>query len=295
MAPSETKVDTTTTISDVQPTTSKGYAVGQRGSHNIAKGGQHPYPLPKFTDKYAEREWILQHMAAAFRVFARKGYSEGTAGHISVRDPVDPTTFWINPLGKHFGLMKKSDFVHVNEAGEILPDGSQIAINAAGFAIHSAIHQARPNVNAACHAHSVYGKAWSAIGRELDMINQDVCTFYKSHSVYNDFGGVALELEEGKHIAKALGNGKGVILRNHGLLTVGETVDEAAYLFTLLERSCETQILAESALRPGEQLLVAGEEEAAYTEHQAGDSETLYTEFQPEYDMEVYLNDDFLN
>ncbi|KAK6463708.1 class II aldolase/adducin N-terminal [Scheffersomyces coipomensis] len=295
MAPSETRTHITEdTTLKVETATSKGYIVGERGSHNIAKGGQHPYPLPKFTDKYAEREWILQHMAAAFRVFARKGYTEGTAGHISVRDPVDPQTFWINPLGKHFGLMKKSDFVHVNEQGEILPDGSQIAINAAGFAIHSAIHQARPNVNAACHTHSVHGKAWSSLGRELDMINQDVCTFYKSHSVYSDFGGVALELEEGKHIAKALGNGKGVILQNHGLLTVGETVDEAAYLFTLFERSCQTQILAESALRPGEKLIICGDEEAAYTEFSAADPETLYTEFQPEYDMEIYYNDDFL-
>ncbi|EMG46524.1 mug14 Meiotically up-regulated gene 14 protein [Candida maltosa Xu316] len=286
MAPTPTKTDATT---------SRGYELKARGSHNIAKGGKHPYPLPQFTDMHEKRKWMLQHMAAAFRVFARQGFSEGTAGHISIRDPVDRNTFWINPLGKHFGLMKASDFVHVDHQGNILPDGSQTAINAAGFAIHSALHHARPDVDAACHTHSVYGKAWSAMGKTLDMINQDVCTFYKSHAVYEDFGGVALEAEEGIKIAEAIGNGKAAILQNHGLLTVGKTVDEAAYLFCLLERSCKVQLTAQAALLPGEKLKVIGDEEAAYCEHNDGDPETLYTEFQPDYDMEVYLNNDFLN
>ncbi|KAG8202786.1 hypothetical protein GWM34_02418, partial [Candida africana] len=277
-----------------QPVTSRGYEIGTRGSHNIAKGGKHPYQLPKFTDKKEERKWMLQHMAAAFRVFSRKGYTEGTAGHISIRDPVDPNTFWINPLGKHFGLLKASDMVHVDHEGNILPDGAQVAINAAGFSIHSALHHSRPDVHAACHTHSVYGKAWSAMGKPLAMINQDVCTFYKSHAVYEDFGGVALEAEEGIHISKALGDGKGVILQNHGLLTVGNTVDEAAYLFTLLEKSCQVQLAAQAALLPGEKLKIIGDEEAAYCERNDGDPETLYTEFQPDFEMEVYLNDDFL-
>ncbi|KAG7664183.1 uncharacterized protein J8A68_002287 [[Candida] subhashii] len=288
-----TETAPTTTISATS--TSRGYQMGSRGSHNIAKGGQHPYQLPQFTNKHEERKWALQHMAGAFRVFARKGYTEGTAGHISIRDPVDPTTFWINPLGKHFGLIKASDLVHVDEEGNVLPDGNQVAINAAGFAIHSAIHKARPDVNAACHCHSTYGKAWAAMGRKLDMINQDVCTFYNSHDVYTDFGGVALEAEEGVKIAAAIGEtGKGVIMQNHGLLTVGNTVDEAAYLFSLLEKSCQVQLVAQAALRPGEELKIIGDEEAKYCEYHDGDPETLYTEFQPDLEMEIYLNKDFL-
>lgn len=290
-----TETNTTAVPSSVTVTSSRGYTLGERGSHNIAKGMPHPYPVPKFTDKHEERKWAKQHMAGAFRVFARKGYTEGTAGHISLRDPVDPTTFWINPLAKHFGLIKASDLVHCDEHGNVLPDGPQLAINAAGFAIHSAVHKARPDVIAACHTHSIYGKTFSAMGRPLDMISQDVCTFYKSHSVYSDFGGVALEAEEGKAIAASLGDGKGVILQNHGLLTVGQTVDEAAYLFTLMERSCEAQLLADAALRPGEKLKICGDEEAAYTEYMAADPETLYTEFQPDFEMELYHNNDFLN
>ncbi|CCG24087.1 hypothetical protein CORT_0E05030 [Candida orthopsilosis Co 90-125] len=286
--------NTISTESATQTATSRGYEMGSRGSHNIAKGGAHPFPIPKFANKKEERKWALQHMAAAFRVFARKGYTEGTAGHISIRDPIDPTTFWINPLGKHFGLMKASDMVHVDEDGNLLPDGNQIALNAAGFAIHSAIHKLRPDVHAACHTHSVYGKAFGALGKKLDMINQDVCTFHNSHAIFTDFGGVALEEEEGRKIAAALGNGKGIILQNHGLLTVGSTVDEAAYLFTLMEKSCQIQLAAQSALLPGESLKLIGDEEAVYCEHHDGDPETLYTEFQPEYEVELHLDDSFL-
>lgn len=274
---------------------SKGYEVKERGSHNIAMGMPHPYAIPKFSTKEEERTWAKQHMAAAFRVFARKGYTEGTAGHISLRDPINPDTFWINPLGKHFGLIKASDLVHCDEEGNVLSDGPMSSINAAGFAIHSAIHKARPDVNAACHTHSTYGKTFSAFGRELDMINQDVCTFYNSQAVYSNFGGVAIEPEEGKEIAEALGNGKGIILQNHGLLTVGATVDEAAYLYTLMEKSCECQLLADAALRPGEKLRICGDAEAAYTEKVQGDPETLYTEFQPELEMELFYNGDFMN
>lgn len=285
---------TTTNTSSVEPATSRGYVLGERGAHNIAKGLAHPYPVPKFESKLEERKWAKQHMAGAFRVFARKGYTEGTAGHISIRDPVDPNTFWINPLAKHFGLIKASHLVHVDEEGNILPDGNQAAINAAGFAIHSALHKYRPDVHAACHTHSVYGKAYSALGEPLDMINQDVCTFYKSHSVYTDFGGVALEANEGIQIAKSIGAGKGAILQNHGLITVGKTVDEAAYLFTLLERSCECQLLANAAAQ-GKKLKLIGDEEAAYTEYTSADPDTLYSEFQPELEMEAEFNGNFMD
>ncbi|WPK22874.1 hypothetical protein PUMCH_000094 [Australozyma saopauloensis] len=282
------------TSAETSTTSGKGYEIASRGAHNLAMGAPPPHSIPKFSTKEEERAWAKQHMAAAFRVFARKGYTEGTAGHISLRDPIDPDTFWINPLGKHFGMIKASELVHCDEEGNVLPDGPQSSINAAGFAIHSAIHKARPDVNAACHTHSVYGKAFSTFGRELDMINQDVCTFYKTQAVYSNFGGVAIEPEEGKEIAAALGNGKGIILQNHGLLTVGATVDEAAYLYTLMERSCECQLLADAALRPGEKLKICGDQEAAYTENVQGDPETLYAEFQPDFEWELYKNPDFM-
>jgi ribulose-5-phosphate 4-epimerase/fuculose-1-phosphate aldolase len=124
-------------------------------------------------------------MAAAFRWMGRQGYGEESgAGHISVRDPILTDHFWINPLLRSFKHIKVSDLVLVNEDGEVCEGGNQHAINTAGFLIHSAIHKARPDIVAACHAHSMAGKAFSTLGIELDITTQDSCIFYKDQVVY---------------------------------------------------------------------------------------------------------------
>ena len=123
-------------------------------------------------------------------------------------------------------------------------------MNRAAFAIHSQVHAARPDVIAAAHSHSIYGKAWSSLGRLLDPLTQDACAFYEDHALFDDYTGVVLDLEEGKRIAHALGDNKAVILRNHGLLTVGHSVDEAVWWFITMERSCQAQLLAEAAGTP---------------------------------------------
>lgn len=262
--------------------------------------GSSPFPVPEFTSPHLKRLWMLQHMAGALRVFARKGYTEGTAGHISIRDPVDPSTFWINPLAKHFALVKVSDMVHVNEDGQILNNhtsqGKPRCVNMAGFKIHSTLHRARPDVWAACHTHSIYGKAYSAFGQPLEMISQDACTFYNIHTVYDDFGGVVLDEEEGEHIAKALGEkNRAIILKNHGLLTVGSTVDEAAYLFTLMERTCQAQLLVDAAFNgTGKKPALISHEAAEYTFRNTAHPDMLYTEFQPDYEYELALDSSFL-
>ncbi|KAF9873997.1 class II Aldolase and Adducin domain-containing protein [Colletotrichum karsti] len=248
--------------------------------------GGYPFPgVPQFDDLYKKRQWQLEHMAAAFRVFARKGFTEGTAGHISVRDPVQPNTFWINPFGEHFGMLKASDMVHINEEGQVI-GGNKVAVNTAGFRIHGAIHKARPDINAACHTHSPAGKAWSTFGRPLDIISQDTCTFSGIQAVYSNFGGIVLGEDESENIAAALGKKNRVaILQNHGILTAGATVDEAAYLFTLMEKSCEVQIMVEST-RLTKNLI--SEQEAEYTAKIYQDPATLYIEFQPDFKYEVY-------
>lgn len=260
--------------------------------------GAVPYPVPKFDNPAEQRVWMLEHMAGALRVFSRKGYTEGTAGHISIRDPVDPETFWINPLAKHFGLIRKSDMVHVGKDGEILnnTNGRMRSVNMAGFKIHSTLHRARPDIWAACHTHSIYGKAYSSFGRPLDMISQDACTFYNIHTVYDNFGGVVLNEEEGNHIAQALGeNNRAIILKNHGLLTVGSTVDEAAYLFTLMERTCQAQLLVDAAAEgSGNKPSVISHEAAEYTFINTAHPDMLYGEFQPDYEYEMAMDASFL-
>ena len=136
----------------------------------------------------------------------------------------------------------------MNHQGEVV-EGDR-PVNGAAFAIHSQVHAARPDVVAAAHSHSVYGKSWSSLGRTLDPITQDACAFYDDHAVFDDYTGVVLDLEEGKRIAHALGDNKAAILRNHGLLTVGHSVDEAAWWFITMERSCQAQLLAEAAGTP---------------------------------------------
>jgi ribulose-5-phosphate 4-epimerase/fuculose-1-phosphate aldolase len=115
----------------------------------------------------------------------REGYGdEGGAGHISVRDPIMTDHFWMNPFFKSFKHMRVSDLVLVNEKGDVCEGGNMHAINKAGFMIHSEIHKARPDVVAACHAHSIAGKAFSSLGIELDISTQDTCAFWRDHTVY---------------------------------------------------------------------------------------------------------------
>ncbi|KAI0393332.1 arad-like aldolase/epimerase [Xylariaceae sp. FL0594] len=234
---------------------------------------------PKFETLEDERRYRKQHLAAAFRVFADRGFDEGVAGHISVRDPILTNHFWLNPLSMHFSLIKASDLILCDEEENVVEGNDPI--NAAAFAIHSQIHKARPDVTAVCHAHSVHGKAFSCFGRELEMLTQDACRFYRSHSVYRDFRGVVVEKEEGRRIAAALGAGKACILQNHGILTVGQSVDEAAFWFISLERTCQAQLLADAAAAAGYKKITIPNEEAARTAAQVGGPEKGWLAFQP--------------
>src|SRR5690348_3155750 len=204
-----------------------------------------PVYLPQFESVEAERLHRKQRLAASFRLFGRFGFDEGVAGHITARDPERLDHFWVNPFGMNFSHIRVSDLILVNDKGEVV-EGNAF-VNGAAFAIHSQIHAARPDVIAAAHSHSVYGKSWSTLGRLLDPLTQDVCAFYEDHAVFDDYTGVVLDLDEGKRIAHALGDRKAAILRNHGLLTVGHSVDEAVWWFITMERTCQAQLLAEAA------------------------------------------------
>lgn len=201
-----------------------------------------------FDSLEAERLHRKQRLTAAFRLFGKFGFDEGLAGHITVRDPERLDHFWVNPMGVSFKQIKMSQLLLVNHQGEVV-EGEGL-LNGAAFTIHSKIHAARPEVNAAAHAHSIHGKSWSALGRKLDMITQDSCAFYNDHVVYEDFTGVVLDLGEGERIAQGLADNKACILQNHGLLTVGDTIEAAAWWFITMERSCQAQLLAEAAGTP---------------------------------------------
>ena len=248
---------------------------------------QLPQP-PKFERVEDERLDRKQRLAAVFRLFARYGFEEGASGHITVRDPEFPDCFWVNPFGIYFGHMRVSDLVLANHKGEIV-EGNQ-PVNISAFAIHSQIHSARPDVVAAVHAHSTYGKAWSVLGRLLDPITQEACVFYEDHALFNEYNGVVADMEEGKRISDLLEYRKAVILRNHGLLTVGHSIDEAAWWFIIMERCCQVQIMAEAV---GKTTLIDADI-ARLTYSQIGTHYEGWFNFQPLYEMIVRQEPDLL-
>lgn len=195
-----------------------------------------------------ERVRRKQRLAAALRIFATLGYEEGAGGHITARDPVRPDHFWINPFGRPFGRVRVSDLLLVDHTGAVVMGEGRI--NPAGYAIHSRIHAARPDAVAAAHTHSVHGRAFSTLRRRLDPLTQDACAFFEDHELYDEYSGVVLASDEGEAIARTLGQGKAVIMANHGLLTVGTSVDEAAWWFVAMDRCCRVQLLAEAAGTP---------------------------------------------
>ena len=210
------------------------------------------------------------------------------AGHITARDPELLDHFWVNPLGMSFKQIRVRDLILVNDHGAVV-EGTW-PVNAAAFAIHSQVHAARPDVVAAAHAHSLNGKAWSSLRRPLDPLTQDSCAFYGDHALFDDFTGVVLDLEEGKRIAHALAGHKAVILANHGLLTAGHSVDEAAWWFITMERTCQAQLLAEAAGTP----VLIDPEQAEKTAKQVGTPLAGWYSFQPLYDWITSTQPDLL-
>jgi ribulose-5-phosphate 4-epimerase/fuculose-1-phosphate aldolase len=247
-----------------------------------------PQP-PTFSSVEEERLHRKQRLAAAFRMFSKCGFDEGIAGHITARDPELPDHFWVNPFAVHFWDISVSDLLLVNHKGDVV-EGDR-SVNIAAFAIHSQVHAARPDVVAAAHAHSVYGKAWSSLGRLLDPLTQDACAFYGDQGLFDDYTGVVVDVEEGKRIAAAAGEHKAVILRNHGLLTVGHSVDEAAWWFITMERSCQAQLLAEAAGTP----VKIDDDNATLTASQVGGHYVGWLNFQPLYHRMVAQQPDLLD
>jgi ribulose-5-phosphate 4-epimerase/fuculose-1-phosphate aldolase len=234
---------------------------------------------PTFDTFEAERRHRKERLAGALRIFGRLGFSEGVAGHITARDPEQLDHFWVNPFAMNFRHVRVSDLILVNHEGEVV-EGER-PVNRAAFVIHSAVHAARPDVVAAAHAHSLYGKAFSSLGRPLDPITQDACVFFEDHALVTEGAGrIALDEEGGRAIARGLGQCKAAIHQNHGLFTVGQTVDEAAWWFITMERTCQAQLIAEAAGTP----IHVEAEDARYTRERTGFASAGWFSFQPLWD-----------
>ncbi|AKZ57646.1 Decarboxylase NovR [Streptomyces ambofaciens ATCC 23877] len=238
--------------------------------------GKLRFAMPPMHDSVeAERRHRKERLAGALRLFGRHGFEDGVSGHITARDPEYSDCFWVNPFGMPFGHITVSDLVLANSDGQVIEGRHHV--NQAAFTVHSRVHAARPDVVAVAHCHSVHGRALSALGELLDPITQESCAFYEDHALYDTYSGVTVDAEEGRRIAEVLGSGKALVLRNHGLLTVGDSVDAAAWWFLSLERSCQVQLTARAAGRP----VLIGHRQAVATREQLGGDLVAWINYQP--------------
>lgn len=196
-------------------------------------------------DHVSPEEWQTRvDLAACYRLVAEFGWSDLVFTHISARVPGEHDAFLINPYGMAFDEITASSLVRVNLAGDKLDD-SPFPINPAGFTIHSAVHAARPDVACVLHTHSVNGVAVSAQdGGVLALSQQSI--FVLASLGYHDYEGVALMADEKPRLVADLGASTFLMLRNHGLLTVGRSIADAFVAMYFFEAACNIQIRAQS-------------------------------------------------
>ena len=207
---------------------------------------------PEFESPAQERQHRKERLAAACRLFADLGYEYGFAGHITVRDPENPSLYWTNPFAVEFGAVKASNLLLVDHEGTVLE--GRHAVNRAGFVLHAAIHEANPNILASAHCHTINGMAWAALGRPLDPITQTACGFYGEGQavITEEAGAVVVDRKAGQGVAAAFGDATRIAIhQNHGLFSAGrESIEECVWWFVAAERACEIQLKAEASGHP---------------------------------------------
>ena len=198
-------------------------------------------------DEAAERA-IRVDLAACYRLMHRFAMTDLIYTHVSARLPGRPDRFLLNPYGLMFNEITASSLVEVDMEGNIVGD-SDWPINDAGFCIHSAVLASRPDVVCVLHSHTRAGVAVSALECGLLSISQQAMQFH-NRIAYHDYEGIALDLDERQRLAADLGDRNAMILRNHGLLTVGRSVGEAFLTNFNLEQSCKIQLDAQATGAP---------------------------------------------
>ncbi|ORY28976.1 class II aldolase/adducin N-terminal [Naematelia encephala] len=259
--------------------------------------------MPDFSSLEEERQYRKEHLVLVFRALHRQGLAEGVAGHCSTRDPIEPNTFWVNPQGRSFARMRVSDLVRVSDEGEIVQGDRPV--DASATSIHAPIYKSMgrgpgqpggsdAGCEAIVHVHGPHSKAFSALGRQLDRINQDVCAF-DGCTVLVPFGGAVFDDLEGKRIGSFLKDDtKVALLQNHGPLSIGKlSIDEAAWWQLNYEMCCKSQLLLDAAThRPGAAMapnvIRVGDEECASTKEEIGSSEMGWFCFGPYIEDEIW-------
>jgi len=192
-----------------------------------------------------QTEWQLrQDLAACYRIFDHLGWVEMIYNHITVRIPGPEHHFLINPFGLMYREVTASNLVKIDLEGRII-GASAWPVNPAGFVIHGAIHAAIPEAHCVMHTHTTAGMAVACKRHGLSLTNFYAAQLY-GQIAYHDFEGITVNLEERQRLIANLGSRRQMILRNHGLLTWGETIPEAFVRMWTLQRACEIQMASES-------------------------------------------------
>ena len=241
-----------------------------------AKKSEHPGSSRTGRQERGADEWRLrQELAACYRLIAHFRMTDLIFTHISVRLPGPEHHFLINPYGLFFDEITASSLVKIDLQGNAV-EPSPYKVNPAGFVIHSAIHGAREDAQCVLHTHTKAGCAVAAQRDGLLPLNQISLEFY-NNVAYHDYEGIALDLDEQARLVKDLGDKPVLILRNHGLLTVGKTVQQAFLRMYYLEKACEIQLAAQAG---GSALVVPSEKVCAHTERQFNDPSRELTQGQ---------------
>ncbi len=191
--------------------------------------------------KYNSEEWENRvNLAAAYHLADHFQMSDIVWNHITAKTTSTKETFLINPFGQRYDEITASNLVEINSNGKVV-NGNNSSINDTGFVIHGAIHNARKDIKCIMHTHSRAGLAISSLKEGLIPMVQDAAIFYNRVS-YHEWEGMSTDESECKRLSKSLGSNKVLILRNHGLLTCGETIGEAFMLMYYLDRACKNQI-----------------------------------------------------
>ena len=199
---------------------------------------------PQFATTEALRTHRKRTLVTAYRLFGALGWGSLGDGHITARDPERIDAMWLIRYGVPFHRTTMSDLVLVGPDGRVEGDHP---INMTAYFIHAPVHEARPEVVAVAHTHTPYATPWAANVELFRMICQEATAFFEDHAVFDGEEVQVSDFDTGKRIAAALGETKAVLLRNHGPLTVGGSVEEAIGWFLLLERVAEVHVKAHRA------------------------------------------------
>ena len=219
-------------------------------------------PIHKFRLPSAQEQLIREELTDCYHLAAKMGWTDSIFTHFTARVPGEES-FLINAFGLNFEEVTPDNLVKVTLDGEdISPEGS--FINKAGYTLHSAIHEARPEVTCVLHTHTIHGVALSMLESGLETLSQHSCRYH--HRVaYHEYKGILFDQSEKENLDNSMGDKDTLILRNHGLVTMGQTIGDAFFLMYNLEHSARTQLMA---MATGQKLTKISPEIADYTSNQ---------------------------